>query len=335
MKAATNLQMVTLTSALLVFGLLYGCDTEGGNERPESVSSIQASTHTSTLDFAIADTVTTTVDANVYQKPNTSSKILGTATLDSRGVLERGPRNDMWLVRFIEGSTLQGWVLEAELELGDPGDPPPPPPPPPPPSGDITLGGASCSMGRDFFLSYTVWKTNNPNEVHYEHWPKESDNGDKITKSWSGGGLDTWGVPGAGGYNIKWTSFDNGVAFMEPTVLLFMVCNGDANFNESIDEEEIDMAQHVSEQILARVPNATLYITGEPRHEPGSACDSPAPALSHILADSAAARGFFQRADIDIILTPDMVRPTGCHVDADGLTFEGPIMADWLESLDQ
>lgn len=333
MKRYQNASAVLQVLPIFLFLLLSGCDSQIVED--DTSPAIANSIAPIPLAIAIADTVSTNVDANVYQRANTSSSILGVASAGSIGVVERGPRNDMWQIRFVEGSTLEGWVLESQLDEHSGGGDPPPPPPPPPSDSDIALGGASCSMGRDFFLSYEIWKDNNPGEVHYPHWPKESDSGDKITKSWSGGGLDTWGVPGAGGYNIKWTSFDNGVAHLEPTVLLFMVCSGDTNFNGVVDQEEIDMAKHVSEQMLARVPNAQLWITGEPRHEPGSACDAPAQGLSHALADSAAAHGYFQRADIDIVLTPEMVKPTGCHVDGDGLDYEGPIMAAWLSSLDE
>ena len=315
------MKLNTLGLILFVIYLLQGCNTVDTNE-PSEEEIIEAYYAQNPNALRTGDRIETTARATIY---NPLTVVAGTQPSGAAGLITNGPKikgNEVWYrVNFDAGvdGLVSNALIQSETGIDDV----------PEPNGSFTIGWLGCSMTRDLGKGMA-------SSPAHTSWENKGQRGGKVLQSYSGGVISSWGQPGAGGYSIKWSAFDRGLADWPDTdLIVWQMCINKDDITQS-PEARLDQLAHISKRIAEKAPGIPLYIINQPTYQ-GVECSITGPngvAYSQSLVDLAVERNLAREADglqLGPLLQNDV--KDGCHVNKGGQDKLVAQMVDWLETL--
>ena len=318
------MKVSSVGALLLVLCLVQSCVGIDSNDYNES-DAIAAFFAQNPNAPVIGDAVKTITNATIFD-PLTIE--IGTQPAGATGVVINGPKlkNDAawYRVDFVSG--VDGLVLldDIQLEDGIDGDDINDDP-----TDGFTLGWLGCSMTRDLGNGMAA------NGTH-SSWQNTDQNGAKVLKSYSGGGLPVWGQPDVNGHTIKWNAFDRGLANWQNTNLIFwQVCTKQEDITAT-PEVRLDQLEHIATQLATKAPGIPVFIINQPDYD-GIVCSITGPegvAYSQSLVDLALEQGLALEATGLTLgpLGPEDVKDS-CHANQTGQDVQVQQLLTWLESL--
>lgn len=158
---------------------------------------------------------------------------------------------------------------------------------------------------------------------------------ESASDSYGGGGVSLWGDI----FDITsqyWSWFEDSLAnYQSTSVIWWQLCALDDK--DGTDEELLENARAVRDEIKRRVPEATIYVSAQPSYSDPNSSVAPVcriagakgPQRMEELAAKLVAEGGVEQGPVIGPLTPDMLVEDGCHGNDDGELFMGQQLADF------